>query len=146
MKVILFLIYSILILYSCSPINKQHGYLLEDMVTSINEVSQFTVGTTTENDILVTFGSPSVEINDINNVWIYLVSVKEENVFEKDDIIFQSITRFEFDENGILLSKKFLDKEDFAEITFSSEKTKVITDNYGITDQIYESFTRTQAQ
>ena len=47
---------------------------------------------------------------------------------------------------SILLSKKFLDKEDFAEITFSSERTKVITDNYGITDQIYESFTRTQAQ
>ena len=146
MKTAFFFINFIFILYSCSPINKQHGYLLEDMITSIEEVTDFNVGTTTKNDILLTLGSPSVKIGDINNVWLYLVSVKEKKVFENDDIVFQTITRFEFDNNDILLSKEFLGREDYTEVAFTKDKTKVITDNYGIADQIYESFTRTPAQ
>ncbi len=146
MKVIFFCICINLLIYSCSPINKQHGYLLEDMLTSVEQVDQFSPGTTTENDVLASLGSPSVKIGDINNIWIYLVSVKEKNVFEKDDIIFQSIARFEFDDSGILLSTNYFGKDDFTDITFSKDKTRVITDNYGITDQIYESFTRTQGQ
>tara|TARA_S200000501_G_C20534537_1_gene617220 strand:- start:112 stop:552 length:441 start_codon:yes stop_codon:yes gene_type:complete len=146
MKIVFIFVYFIFILYSCSPINKQHGYLIEDMLTSIEEVADFNVGTTTKNDILLTLGSPSVKIDDINNVWIYLVSVKEKKVFENDDIIFQSITRFEFDDDGILLSKDFLGREDYTEVAFTNDKTKVLTDDYGIADQIYETFTRTSAQ
>ncbi len=144
MKVILFLVYFIFITYSCSPINKQHGYLLEDFVSSANEMAQFVVGATTEKDILATLGSPSIKISDINNIWIYLISIKEKNIFESDDIVFQSIFRFEFDAAGILASKDFKDEKDFDYIAFSQDKTRVITDNYGITEQIYESFTRGQ--
>ncbi len=146
MKVIPFLVFSIYLFYSCSPINKQHGYLLEDMITSSDQVSKFNVGTTSENDIFISLGSPSIQIDDINNIWIYLVSVKENNVFEKDDIVFQSIIRFEFDENGTLLSKNLSGKEDFTEIQFSKDETVVSTDNYGIAEQIYETFTRTSGQ
>ena len=142
MRIVFFFIYFIFIIYSCSPINKQHGYLLEKIITSIEEVTEFNIGTTTKNDILLTLGSPSVKIGDINNVWIYLVSVKEKKVFENDDIIFQSITRFEFDDDGILLSKNFLGRDDYTEVSFAKDKTKIITDDYGIADQIYESFTR----
>ena len=144
MKVIFYFIYFIFILYSCSPINKQHGYLLEDMITSADKVSQFIEGTTTEDDILINLGSPSVVIKDVNNIWIYLISIKEKNIFESDDIVFQSIFRFEFDAAGILASKDFKDEKDFDYIAFSQDKTRVITDNYGITEQIYESFTRGQ--
>ena len=45
---------------------------------------------------------------------------------------------------GILISKNFLTEENFAKINFSENKTGVITDNYGITDQIYETFMRSQ--
>tara|TARA_A100001011_G_C14311737_1_gene845932 strand:- start:1451 stop:1891 length:441 start_codon:yes stop_codon:yes gene_type:complete len=146
MKVIFFCICINFLIYSCSPINKQHGYLLEDMLTSVEQVDQFSPGTTTENDVFGSLGSPSVKIEDINNIWIYLVSVKEKNVFEKDDIVFQSVARFEFDDSGILLSTNYFGKDDFTDIAFSKDKTRVITDNYGITDQIYESFTRSQGQ
>ena len=146
MKVIFYFIYFIFILYSCSPINKQHGYLLEDLVASTDKVSQFVEGTATQDDVLINLGSPSITIKDINNIWIYLISTKEENVFEKDKIVFQSIMRFEFDNDGILVSKSFSDKDNFTQISFSKDKTRVITDNYGITEQIYESFTRTQGQ
>ena len=144
MKVIFYFIYFIFILYSCSPINKQHGYLLEDLVASTDKVSQFVEGTATQDDVLINLGSPSITIKDINNIWIYLISLKEQNVFEDDNIVYQSILRFEFDNYGILISKDFLTEDNFAKIDFSNNKTRVVTDNYTITDQIYETFMRNQ--
>ena len=144
MKLIFFIISSFIITYSCSPINNQHGYLLEDFVNSSNSQSQFTLKNTTENEILQTLGSPSIIISDINNIWIYLVSIKRENIFEDDNIMYQSIMRYEFDNNGKLLSKEFLDNDNFTDIAFSTAKTEVARDNYSLADQIYESFTRGQ--
>ncbi len=144
MKITLSLIFIFIISYNCSPINKQHGYLLEDVISSSEEMSQFIEGTTTESDIFNALGSPSVEISDINNIWIYLISMKKQNVFESDNIIFQSIFRFEFDNEGILMSKFFANEQAFTELTFSNDKTRVVRENYGLTEQIYESFTRGQ--
>ena len=144
MKIILSLISALIVTYSCSPINNQHGYILEDFVNSSNSISQFNMQTTTENDILQTLGSPSIVINDVNNIWIYLVSIKKENVFEDDAVMYQSIMRYEFDNDGKLLSKEFLDRENFTYVAFSTDKTEVAGNNYGLADQIYESFTRGQ--
>ncbi len=142
MKLILFIISTLIITYSCSPINNQHGYILEDFVISSESISQFNMKTTTEDDVLQTLGSPSIIISDVNNIWIYLVSIKKENVFEDDAVTYQSIMRYEFDSNGKLLNKEFLDKENFTDIAFSTDKTKVISDNFGLVDQLYESFIR----
>ena len=144
MKVTLLLLNFLFVIYSCSPINKQHGYLLEDVINSSDEMSQFSIGITSESEIFSVLGSPSIEIKDINNIWIYLISLKEKNVFEDDNIIYQSIFRFEFDNNGILISKDFLTEDNFAKINFSENKTRVITNDYSVTDQIYEAFTRSQ--
>ena len=144
MKVALLLLNLLILIYSCSPINKQHGYLLEDVISSANEMSQFSVGVTTESEIFSTLGSPSIEIKDINNIWIYLISLKEKNVFENDDIIHQSIFRFEFDDNRILVAKDFLNEDNFTMINFSDNKTRVDANNYDIADQFYDMFTRGQ--
>ena len=144
MKLIFSLISTLIVTYSCSPINNQHGYILEDFVSSSNSISQFNIETTTENDILQTLGSPSIIISDVNNIWIYLVSIKKENVFENDAVMYQSIMRYEFDNNGKLLTKEYLDKENFTDIAFTTDKTKVTSDNFGLADQLYESFTRGQ--
>ena len=144
MKVTLLLLNFLFVIYSCSPINKQHGYLLEDVINSSDEMSQFSIGITSESEIFSVLGSPSIEIKDINNIWIYLISLKEKNVFEDDNIIYQSIFRFEFDNYGILISKDFLTEDNFAKIDFSNNKTRVITDNYTVTDQIYDAFMRNQ--
>ena len=133
-----------LILYSCSPINKQHGYLLDDLLISSEEILEFEVKSTTKNEVLNVMGSPSIEIQDIENVWIYLLSLKEKKVFDEDTLIFQSIYRFEFDDNGILVDKNFLTADNFNKITFSSDETKVDRNAYGITDQLYDAFTRGQ--
>ena len=144
MKLILFIISSFIITYSCSPINNQHGYILEDIVNLDNSITQFNLETTTENEILETLGSPSIIISDINNIWIYLVSIKRENIFEEDDLMYQYVMRYEFDNNGKLLSKEFFNKEDFTKIAFSKDKTKVFNDDFGLADQLYDTFTRGQ--
>ena len=143
MKLILLLISTFIVTYSCSPINNQHGYILEDVVVS-NSLSEFNLETTTENEILQILGSPSIIISDVNNIWIYLVTVKRKNVFEDDDVMYQSIMRYEFNDSGKLISKELFSKEDFTEIAFSQDKTKVFSDNFGLADQLYETFTRGQ--
>ena len=114
---------------------------MEDLVNPSN-LSQFKLETTVESDILQTLGSPSIIISDVNNIWIYLVSIKKENIFEDDDLIYQNIMRYEFDNDGKLLSKEFLNEENFTEISFTKDKTKIISGNYDLADQIYETFTR----
>ena len=36
---------------------------------------------TTKNDVFDAMGSPSIEIEDVENVWIYLLSLKEKKGF-----------------------------------------------------------------
>ena len=132
------------ILYSCSPINKQHGYLLDDFLVSSEKISKFEVKNTTKNDVFNAMGSPSIEIQDVENVWIYLLSLKERKVFDEDELLFQSIYRFEFDNRGILIEQTFLTADNFNKIAFSSDETRVERNAYGITDQLYDAFTRGQ--
>ena len=132
------------ILYSCSPINKQHGYLLDDFLVSSEKISKFEVKNTTKNDVFDAMGSPSIEIQDVENVWIYLLSLKEKKVFDEDELLFQSIYRFEFDNSGILIEQTFLTADNFNKIAFSTDETKVERNAYGITDQLYDAFTRGQ--
>ena len=140
----LFIILLSLILYSCSPINKQHGYLIDDFLMSSDSILKFSVGNTTKSDIFSIMGSPSIEIFDVNDVWIYLISIREKKVFEQDEVAFQNIYRFEFNDSGILQKTDVIDDQSFNQIVFSKEKTRVIRDAYGITDQLYDAFTRGQ--
>ena len=135
---------SLLILYSCSPINKQHGYLLDDFLVSSEKISEFELKNTTKNDVFDAMGSPSIEIQDVENVWIYLLSLKEKKVFDEDQLLYQSIYRFEFDDSGLLIAQTFLTADNFNKIAFSSDETKVERNAYGITDQLYDAFMRGQ--
>ena len=72
------------------------------------------------------------------------MSLKEKKVFDEDQLLYQSIYRFEFDDSGILIDQAFLNADNFNNITFSSDETKVDRNAYGITDQLYDAFVRGQ--
>ena len=131
-------------IYSCSSINKQHGYLLDDVLSSSKKMSNFKEKSTTKEDIYSVMGSPSIEINDVENTWIYLISLKEKNVFEADKNVFQSIYKFSFNDKDILIKKEIVTQDSFNEITFSTDETEVERNAYSISDQLYEAFTRGQ--
>ena len=132
------------VLYSCSPVNKQHGYLIDDILISSEKISNFKVNNTTKDEIYSVMGSPSIEISDVDNIWIYLLSLKEKNIFEDDSLMFQNIYRFVFDKDEVLTEMAILTEESFNKIAFSTDKTKIRRDAYGITDQLYDAFTRGQ--
>ena len=133
-----------LFIYSCSSINKQHGYLLDDVLSSSKKMSNFQEKLTTKADIYSVMGSPSIEISDIENTWIYLISLKEKNVFEADKNIFQSIYRFSFNDKDILIKKEIIMQDSFKDIAFSTDETEVERNAYSISDQLYDAFTRGQ--
>tara|TARA_B100001027_G_scaffold215903_1_gene190888 strand:- start:148 stop:501 length:354 start_codon:yes stop_codon:yes gene_type:complete len=117
---------------------------LDDFLVSSEKISKFEVKNTTKNDVFAAMGSPSIEIQDVENVWIYLLSLKEKKVFDEDELLYQSIYRFEFDNSGILIEQTFLTADNFNKIAFSSDETRVERNAYGITDQLYDAFTRGQ--
>ena len=134
----------IYVIYSCSPVNKQHGYLIDDILISSEKISGFKVNNTTKDEVYNAMGSPSIEISDIDNTWIYLLSLKEKNVFEEDALIFQNIYRFVFDKDEVLTEMVILTEDNYNKIAFSTDKTTIRRDAYGITDQLYDAFTRGQ--
>ena len=131
-------------IYSCSSINKQHGYLLDDVLSSSKKMSNFKEKSTTKADIYSVMGSPSIEISDVENIWIYLISLKEKNVFEADKNVFQSIYKFSFNDKDILIKKEIVTQDSFNEIAFSTDETEVERNAYSISDQLYDAFTRGQ--
>ena len=131
-------------IYSCSSINKQHGYLLDDVLSSSKKMSNFKEKSTTKEDIYSIMGSPSIEISDVENTWIYLISLKEKNVFEADKNVFQSIYKFSFNDKDILIKKEIVTQDSFNEIAFSTDETEVERNAYSISDQLYDAFTRGQ--
>ena len=109
----------LLLLYSCSPINKQHGYLLDDLLISSEKISNFELNVTSRDEIYNTLGSPSIEIDDVDFVWIYLLSLKEKKVFEEDTLLFQNILRFAFNDEGKLIDQTALTADNYNKISFS---------------------------
>ena len=104
--------------------------------------SWFEVGKTTNNEIFSAMGSPSIEIADINNVWLSYFN-KEKSIWWRY-FTFENVVRFEFNKQGSLLNKAILTQDDFKNISFASEITKVDRNAYSITDQLYDAFTRGQ--
>ena len=116
--------------------------MIDDILYAIDDIGALNLENTHKNDVLEALGSPSIKINDIDDVWIYLISIKEQKVFERDQINFQQVLRYQFDSNNNVKSFDIFDQNNFTEIAFSSEKTTITRDAYGITDQIYDAFTR----
>ena len=136
----------LLLLYSCAPINKIHGYTVDDILYAIDDVNTTDSKELHKNHILESLGSPSIKIKDVDDVWIYLVSIKQENVFDEDKINLQHILRYQFDTNGNVIKFNVFDQNNFTKIAFSNEKTTITRDAYGISDQIYDAFTKGTAR
>ena len=139
----LFCITLILFLNSCSPIIKTHGYTIEDtakftdFITEIVEKEQ-----TSKEEISTNLGSPSIIIDNVDNIWIYLFSTKEEKSFRNSEIKSQFIIKLTFDNNDNLISNQTLTSEDLHQISFTSDTTISPINNYGLTEQLIDSLTR----
>ena len=137
--------YIILILFlnSCSPIIKTHGYTIENTSDFSDFISEIASNeNVSKQKILDDLGSPSIIIDDVDNIWLYILSTKQEKSFSDSELQAQFIIKIVFDTNDLLINHEILTGEDFNKMAFTTEITKGPSNSYGITDQFMEAFTR----
>ena len=85
---------------------------------------------TNKNDILVDLGPPSTKSTFYNDLWIYIERKETKTsmaTLGRKKLILNNVLILEMDDNGILVSKKFLNKNDMNKIKFSKNETNVIS-------------------
>ena len=87
------------------------------------------LNSTNKNDILSNLGPPSTESTFDNDIWIYIERKETKTsitTLGRRKLIVNNVLILEIDDMGILVEKKFLDKEDMQKIKFSKNKTDVL--------------------
>ena len=114
-----------MLLASCSfnKIVKHHGvHNLQEKQTKLK------INYTNKNDILKLIGPPSTKSTFDNDVFIYIerkTSGSKITKLGKKRLIESNVLILEIGSNGILLSKKFYDKEDMNSIKFDDNETEI---------------------
>ena len=133
----IFLILS-LFLSACAPVIKLHGYQIEDIILSEPQKN----GISSKVDLMESYGSPSIKIEDVGNTWLYITTNKEKKVFSKDEFQNQVILAFRFDDNDILISQEIFDNNKILDIKHNKNRTYDYGTEYSVLDQLYDAFTR----
>tara|TARA_B100001540_G_scaffold316445_1_gene346307 strand:- start:1272 stop:1733 length:462 start_codon:yes stop_codon:yes gene_type:complete len=127
-------ILTILLLASCSlnKVVQHHGvHNLEKKQTKLK------TNYTNRNDIIKIIGPPSTKSTFDNDVYIYIerkTSSSSLTKLGKKKLIINNVLILEIDNSGILLSKKFYNKEDMNDIKFDNDQTGI---NYSKKSFVY---------
>ena len=120
---ILFLTLFVLFLNNCSlnKVVQHHGvHNLEKKQANLK------INFTNKNDIIKLIGPPSTKSSFDNDVFIYIerkTSTSKLTKLGKKKLLTNNVLVLEIDNKGILLSKKFYNKEDMNKIDFNEEQT-----------------------
>ena len=123
MNKILYIIFISFIVSNCSfkPVVKHHGVpFLEKKQSSL------IVNISNKNDIRNILGNPSTTSMFDNDVWIYIERKQTQSKLKnlgKMKIVKNDILVLEIDNYGILMSKKFYNKDDMKNINFDEDQT-----------------------
>jgi outer membrane protein assembly factor BamE (lipoprotein component of BamABCDE complex) len=116
---------------------KLHGYQLEDILQNKTQEN----GISTKSDLIASYGSPSIKIEDVGNTWLYLTTTKERKVFTEDESLAQIVFEFNFDSDDILISQGVYDESQL-DLKYNINQTYNYGTKYSILDQLYDAFTR----
>lgn len=122
---------------NCAPVMKLHGYQLDDILQ--NKPQE--IGISTKSDLIASYGSPSIKIEDVGNTWLYLTTTKERKVFTEDESLAQIVFEFNFDSDDILISQGVYDESQL-DLKYNINQTYNYGTKYSILDQLYDAFTR----
>jgi outer membrane protein assembly factor BamE (lipoprotein component of BamABCDE complex) len=137
MKLTYIIIILSLFLINCAPVMKLHGYQLEDILQNKTQEN----GISTKSDLIASYGSPSIKIEDVGNTWLYLTTTKERKVFTEDESLAQIVFEFNFDSDDILISQGVYDESQL-DLKYNINQTYNYGTKYSILDQLYDAFTR----
>jgi len=122
MRLILICIIFLTVNCSSNKISKRHGF-----VSLEGKFEKIQVNKTNKNDVIMLIGEPSV-VSDFNeNKWFYFERKKTNQSLLKlgnEKIIKNNILILEFNNIGLLLSKKFKNIKDMNDVKFDEQITK----------------------
>ena len=101
------------------------------------------VNKSNKNDVIKVLGEPSTKSNFDNNVWFYIEQKKQNKSIVKlgkQYIEENNVLTIYFDNKGIVLKKKFLNKNDLKQIEFAKKETKPIYNNNSFMYEFLTSF------
>ena len=117
------LILTLFFLASCSlnKVVQHHGvHNLE------NKQAKLKINSTNKNDIIKFIGPPSTKSTFDNDVYIYIerkTSSSKLSKLGKRKLLTNNVLVLEIDNTGVLLSKKFYNKDDMKNINFNEDQT-----------------------
>tara|TARA_B100001063_G_C16740800_1_gene544685 strand:- start:529 stop:993 length:465 start_codon:yes stop_codon:yes gene_type:complete len=115
----------ILILSNCSLKKVIHHHGVHNLE---KKQIKLTINETNKNDIIKLIGPPSTKSTFDNDVFIYIerkTSSGKISKLGKKKLIENNVLVLELDQKGILISKKFYDKEDMMKIKFDDDITTI---------------------
>ena len=124
-KKILFILLIFISNCSLNKVVKHHGVHFLD-----KKQQKLILNSTNKNDILSKLGPPSTESTFDNDIWIYIERKETKTsmaTLGRRKLIVNNVLILEINEAGILVEKKFLNKDDMNKIKFSKNKTAVIS-------------------
>ena len=98
---------------------------------------KLTINETNKNDIIKLIGPPSTKSTFDNDIYIYIerkTSTSKLSKLGKKELLINNVLVLEIDKSGLLLSKKFFNKDDMRNIDFDRQFTAV---NYSQKSFIY---------
>ena len=137
-NIILLILFIFLVNCSTQKVTRIHGNL-----SLKNNENFILVNKSNKNDVIKVLGEPSTKSNFDNNVWFYIEQKKQNKSIVKlgkQYIEENNVLTIYFDNKGIVLKKKFLDKNDLKQIEFAKKETKPIYNNNSFMYEFLTSF------
>ena len=137
-NIILLILFIFLLNCSTQKVTRIHGNL-----SLKNNENFILVNKSNKNDVIKILGEPSTKSNFDNNVWFYIEQKKQNKSIVKlgkQYIEENNVLTIYFDNKGIVLKKKFLDKNDLKQIEFAKKETKPIYNNNSFMYEFLTSF------
>jgi outer membrane protein assembly factor BamE (lipoprotein component of BamABCDE complex) len=132
------IIFSLIFISNCS-LNKVVNHHGVHFLEAKNE--KLILNSTNKNDILNKLGPPSTQSTFDNDIWIYLERKETKTsmiTLGRRKVMVNNVLILEINNVGILVDKKFLNKDDMNKIKFSKNETNVIASKESF---IYEFLT-----
>ena len=119
-----------LALTDCNPNVQTRGH-----VKDANWEEAMQPGTTTREDVLASFGSPSTRSSFGPEVWYYITTRRENFAFFKPEIADQDVLAVTFSQSGTVEAVQHVGKEGLKDIEYSSRETPTEGQEYGLAEQ-----------
>jgi len=95
-------------------------------------------GTTNKNDVVKLLGETLLKEEPNSNKWAYIETI-EKKTFGKKKITRNTLLILEFDNRGVLKTKKILSKNEFNKIVFDNSETKSFGLDNSLSKRIFSS-------